>query len=112
MLRRHVYFTSAPLLLETPGQLCGWGAVADLMRLSRLGERVHMSNRSLDFRTKRVEKTIPMRGLLPQNEAVRAVEAAALAQDGSPPITRNTLPACRAHYPGGSTDSARIKSEV
>src|SRR4029077_15224155 len=31
------------------------------------------------------------------------VEAATLAQDGSPPITRTTLPACRAHYPGGSS---------
>ena len=31
-----------------------------------------------------------------------AVEAATLAQDGSPPITRITVPACRAHYPGGS----------
>ena len=30
-----------------------------------------------------------------------AVEAAALVQDGSPPITRNTFPTCRAHYPGG-----------
>jgi len=33
---------------------------------------------------------------------VSAVEAATLAQGGSPPITRITLPACRAHYPGGS----------
>ena len=32
---------------------------------------------------------------------VSAVEAATLAHDGSPPITRITLPACRAHYPGG-----------
>ena len=31
------------------------------------------------------------------------VEAATLAQDGSPPITRITLPTCRAHYPGGSS---------
>src|SRR6516225_2406146 len=31
--------------------------------------------------------------------ACRAVEAAALAHDGSPPITRITLPTCRAHYP-------------
>ena len=30
------------------------------------------------------------------------VEAATLARDGSPPITRITLPTCRAHYPGGS----------
>ena len=29
------------------------------------------------------------------------VEAATLVQGGSPPITRITLPACRAHYPGG-----------
>ena len=33
----------------------------------------------------------------------RDVEAATLAHDGSPPITRTTLPACRAHYPGGSS---------
>jgi hypothetical protein len=32
----------------------------------------------------------------------RVVEAATLAHDGSPPITRITLPTCRAHYPGGS----------
>src|ERR1700730_17996691 len=35
--------------------------------------------------------------------ACRDVEAAALAHDGSPPITRITLPTCRAHYPGGSS---------
>ena len=29
------------------------------------------------------------------------VEAATLAHDGSPPITRATFPTCRAHYPGG-----------
>ena len=33
--------------------------------------------------------------------ALSDVEAATLAHDGSPPITRITLPACRAHYPGG-----------
>src|SRR5262249_58692946 len=32
------------------------------------------------------------------------VEAATLASNGSPPITRITLPTCRAHYPGGSSD--------
>src|SRR5262247_2898998 len=31
------------------------------------------------------------------------VEAATLASNGSPPITRITLPTCRAHYPGGSS---------
>jgi hypothetical protein len=31
------------------------------------------------------------------------VEAATLAQEGSPPITRTTFPTCRAHYPGGSS---------
>src|SRR4051794_18202906 len=30
------------------------------------------------------------------------VEVASPGRDGSPPITRNTLPTCRAHYPGGS----------
>jgi len=34
--------------------------------------------------------------------ALGGVEAATLACDGSPPITRVTLPACCAHYPGGS----------
>jgi hypothetical protein len=34
---------------------------------------------------------------------LRDVEAATLALDGSPPITRNTFPTCRAHYPGGSS---------
>src|SRR4029077_3778370 len=29
------------------------------------------------------------------------VEAATLAQDGSPPITRTTSPTCRAHSPAG-----------
>jgi hypothetical protein len=33
--------------------------------------------------------------------ALGDVEAATLAYDGSPPITRITLPACCAHYPGG-----------
>ena len=31
--------------------------------------------------------------------AFRNVEAATLATDGSPPITRTTFPTCRAHYP-------------
>ena len=31
------------------------------------------------------------------------VEAATLALDGSPPLTRTTFPTCRAHYPGGSS---------
>src|SRR5216684_1766766 len=35
--------------------------------------------------------------------AFRDVEAATLAHDGSPPITRTTFPACRAHYPGESS---------
>jgi hypothetical protein len=30
------------------------------------------------------------------------VEAATLMPNGPPPITRTTLPTCRAHYPGGS----------
>src|SRR5439155_17131256 len=34
------------------------------------------------------------------------VEAATLAQDRSPPITRTTFPTCRAHYPGGSSGCA------
>ncbi len=38
--------------------------------------------------------------------AFRDVEAAALARDGSPPITRTTFPSCRAHYPGGSSGCA------
>ena len=38
--------------------------------------------------------------------ACRDVEAAALARDGSPPITRITFPTCRAHYPGGSSGCA------
>src|SRR5262245_13417777 len=35
--------------------------------------------------------------------ADRDVEAATLAHDGPPPITRTTFPTCRAHYPGGSS---------
>jgi hypothetical protein len=35
--------------------------------------------------------------------ALGDVEAAILAYDGSPPITRITIPACCAHYPGGSS---------
>src|SRR3981189_3858116 len=35
--------------------------------------------------------------------AFRDVEAATLAHDGSPPITRTPFPTCRAHYPGGSS---------
>jgi hypothetical protein len=38
--------------------------------------------------------------------AYRDVEAATLAHDGSPPITRTTCPTCRAHYPGGSRGCA------
>jgi hypothetical protein len=38
--------------------------------------------------------------------ACRDVEAATLAHDGSPPITRTTFPTCRAHYPGGSNGCA------
>ena len=38
--------------------------------------------------------------------AFRNVEAATLATDGSPPITRTTFPTCRAHYPGGSSGCA------
>ena len=38
--------------------------------------------------------------------ACRDVEAAALARDGSPPITQITFPTCRAHYPGGSSGCA------
>ena len=34
-------------------------------------------------------------------EGFTDVEAATLAHDGSPPITRLTLPTCRAHYPDG-----------
>jgi hypothetical protein len=38
--------------------------------------------------------------------ACRDVEAATLALDGSPPVTRTTFPTCRAHYPGGSSGCA------
>jgi hypothetical protein len=44
----------------------------------------------------------------PADAAARSdVEAAILAPDGSPPITRITLLTCRAHYPGGSNRCAR-----
>jgi hypothetical protein len=39
--------------------------------------------------------------------AICDVEAAALARDGPPPITRTTFPTCRAHYPGGLSGCAR-----
>src|SRR6478609_3063904 len=40
----------------------------------------------------------------PADAAARSdVEAATLAPNGSPPITRTTFPTCRAHYPGGSS---------
>src|SRR5262249_4965607 len=40
----------------------------------------------------------------PANAAARGdVEAATLAPNGSPPITRTIFPTCRAHYPGGSS---------
>src|SRR5262249_21704601 len=39
--------------------------------------------------------------------ACRDVEVAPLAHDGSPSITRTTFPACRAHYPGGSSRCMR-----
>ena len=37
----------------------------------------------------------------PKPSSCDDVEAATLARDGSPPITRTTVPACRAHYPDG-----------
>src|SRR6202158_4355158 len=37
---------------------------------------------------------------------LRDVEAATLALDWPPPITRTTFPTCRAHYPGGSSGCA------
>src|SRR6267378_222443 len=37
---------------------------------------------------------------------LRDVEAATLALDGPPPITRTTFPTCRAHYPGGPSGCA------
>ena len=44
----------------------------------------------------------------PADAAARSdVEAAALAPNGSPPITRTTFPTCRAHYPGGSSGCVR-----
>src|SRR6478609_1772025 len=43
----------------------------------------------------------------PADAAARSdVEAATLAPNGSPPITRTTFPTCRAHYPGGSSGCA------
>src|SRR3546814_7923577 len=42
-----------------------------------------------------------------RNGGRSVVEAATLARDGSPPITRITIPTCRAHYPGGSSGCAR-----
>src|SRR5262245_60622789 len=39
----------------------------------------------------------------PKPPPVSNVEAATLAYDGPPPITRTTFPTCRAHYPGGSS---------
>jgi hypothetical protein len=40
--------------------------------------------------------------------ACRDVEAATLAPDGSPPITRTTFSTCRAHYPGSSGCACRL----
>ena len=37
----------------------------------------------------------------PEPPSYDGVEAATLAHDGPPPITRLTLPTCRAHYPDG-----------
>src|ERR1035437_8230604 len=51
--------------------------------------------------------TLPRPCPLPaMTAAFRNVEAATLALDGSPPITRTTFPTCRAHYPGGSSGCA------
>jgi hypothetical protein len=43
----------------------------------------------------------------PTSPSKTAIEAATLMPNGSPPITRITVPACRAHYPGGSNGCAR-----
>jgi hypothetical protein len=48
-------------------------------------------------------RVLPSAGITrPQRSYDRRLEAATLAHDGSPPITRTTFPTCRAHYPGGS----------
>src|SRR4030095_13782202 len=39
----------------------------------------------------------------PCHRLAATLRAATLAPNGSPPITRITLPTCRAHYPGGSS---------
>src|SRR5262249_46141809 len=44
--------------------------------------------------------------LPPMPPPISDVEAATLAPNGYPPITRITLPTCRAHYPGGSSECA------
>src|SRR6266403_4347351 len=50
---------------------------------------------------------LPSAGITrPQRSYDRRLEAATLAHDGSPPITRTTFPTCRAHYPGGSNGCA------
>ena len=41
-----------------------------------------------------------------ETRAKHDVEAATLAINGSPPITRTTFPTCRAYYPGGSSECA------
>ena len=48
---------------------------------------------------------VPVR-LPPGPPPVNGVEAATLAQNGPPPITRTTFPTCRAHYPDGSSGCA------
>ena len=48
-----------------------------------------------------IRSTMTLSDSRPNRHPNRAVEAAALVQDGSPPITRNTFPTCHAHYPGG-----------
>src|SRR5210317_815933 len=41
--------------------------------------------------------------LPPEPPSENDVEDATLIPSGSPPITRTTLPTCRAYYPGGSS---------
>ena len=48
-----------------------------------------------------LSSTMTLSDSRPSRRPKADAEAVTLAQDGSPPITRITLPACRAPYPGG-----------
>ena len=112
---RHLYFAIVPIRQHTPGAAfyAGpppkmlWDPVAGRTRPRRYLRKAHQKPQgpflSQHYPASTVIRPRPTPAM---TAAFRDVEAATLALDGSPPITRTTFPTCRAHYPGGSSGCA------